>query len=203
MEHKALTETGEFIKAHDFEQIWIEKRVKNNYYATHVLSDDEYLDYMLWQDMNIEMMYKKHLPDTLLCRCKNPNIVFHGACLGCLSQRTNGLERCKGCLFFRHGRNKANLKIEGEEATTMSDKVSAQKMSEIKYPKLATGGNVWESRSIEKPLKREFDMHIESVLPEITFNNPRTLEEANILFLSGKEYTINFKMGINRLTYAE
>jgi len=75
----------------------------------------------------------------------------------------------------------------------VASKVAAQKIREIKYPKLATGGNVWESRPIQKPLGREFDMHIESVLPEITIKNPRTLEEANILFFSGKECIVPLK----------
>lgn len=120
VEHRTFTETGEFIKADEFEQIWIAKNRNNNYHATDILNDDEYLDYKLWDDMNTEAMYKKHCPNTLLCLGKNPNIIFHGGCLGCLSQRLHGLERCKGCMYFRFGRSKPNLHIEGEEAAKMT-----------------------------------------------------------------------------------
>ena len=120
VEHRTFTETGDFIKSAEFEQIWIAKNVNGNYNAADMLNDDEYLDYKLWDDMNTEMLYKKHLPKTFLCRGKNPNIIFHGACLGCLSQRLNGLERCKGCMYFRFSHNKPNLHIEGEKAAKMS-----------------------------------------------------------------------------------
>jgi len=120
VEHKTFTETGEFIKSADFEMIWIAKNVRNDYNAPDCLNDDEYLDYKLWDDMNTEMLYKKHLPNTMLCRGKNPNIIFHGGCLGCMSQRLHGLERCKGCRFFRHSSGSQDLKIEGEEAAKMS-----------------------------------------------------------------------------------
>lgn len=121
VEHRIFTETGEFIKASEFEQIWIAKNVKDHYHATDALNDDEYLDYKLWEDVNTEMLYKKHLPNTFLSRGKNPNIIFHGGCLGCMSQRLHGLERCKGCMYFRFGQSgKTNLHIKGEAYATIS-----------------------------------------------------------------------------------
>ena len=53
-------------------------------------------------------------------RGNNPNIIFHGGCLGCISQRNHGIDRCKGCQYFRFNHSKPNLHIEGEEADTMS-----------------------------------------------------------------------------------
>lgn len=120
LEHKTFTETGEFMKANRFESIWIAKNVNNEYSETDVLNDDDYLDYNLWEDMNVEAMFKKHLPKTRLFRGKNPNIVFHGRCLGCMSQRLHGFERCKGCQYFRGNWNNPNLHIEGEESAKIS-----------------------------------------------------------------------------------
>jgi hypothetical protein len=119
-EGRTFTDTGEFVRAGDFEKIWISKNVNDNYDAPSVLDDDDYLDYKLWDDMNIEKMYQKHSPDTLLIRGKNPNIIFHGGCLGCLSQRLHGLERCKGCQYFRGNWRNPDLHIKGEESTKMS-----------------------------------------------------------------------------------
>lgn len=120
VEHKTFTETGEFIKSADFERIWIAKNVNDEYSAPQVLNADEYLDYKLWEDMNIETMYKKHLPNTRLFRGKNPNIIFHGGCLGCVSQRLHGFERCKGCQYFRYSWDKENLHIKGEDSAKLS-----------------------------------------------------------------------------------
>lgn len=119
-EYRTFTENGGFAKEEVFEKIWVAEKVKHDYDATDILSDEEYLDYNLWCDMNTEVMYRKHLPHVVLCRGKNPNIIFHGGCLGCLSQRRHGFERCMGCLFFRFDQKKLNLHIEGEEYDTMS-----------------------------------------------------------------------------------
>ena len=120
IEHKTFTVTGEFIKSSEFELIWVAENVKHDYAALRGLNDDEYLDYKIWEDMNIEMMYKKHLPNAHLYRGKNPNIIFHGGCLGCMSQRLHGFERCKGCQYFRCIRGKENLHIIGEESAKIS-----------------------------------------------------------------------------------
>lgn len=119
-EHKTFTQSGDFIQASYFESLWIDKRVNNNYGAIDILNDDEYIDYKLWEDINTESLFKKHLPNTMLFSGKNPNIIFHGGCLGCLSQRLHGLERCKGCRYFRANWANPNLHIKGEESATIS-----------------------------------------------------------------------------------
>jgi hypothetical protein len=119
VEHKTFTENIEFIKSADFELIWVAKNVNDDYNAADCLNDDEYLDYKLWEDINTETMYKKRLPNTHLFRGKNPNIIFHGGCLGCMSQRLHGLERCKGCRYFRRKSGSQDLRINGEEAAKM------------------------------------------------------------------------------------
>tara|TARA_R110000772_G_scaffold146690_1_gene257020 strand:+ start:6570 stop:7085 length:516 start_codon:yes stop_codon:yes gene_type:complete len=117
---------GSFIKKDEFEAIWISKNV-NRKINRHgklsmedKLSDNDYIDYYLWQDQNFKEMYKKHLPGTGYIRGKNPNIIFHGGCLGCLSQRLHGIDRCKGCSYFRWRGDKSDLSIEGEEASRLS-----------------------------------------------------------------------------------
>ena len=127
VEHKTFTETGGFIKAAQFESIWINKNVNDEYSASQVLNNEDYLDYKLWEDMNMDTMFKKHLPKARVFRGKNPNIIFHGGCLGCLSQRLYGFERCKGCQYFRCNWNNPNLRIEGEE----SAKISADEIMNI------------------------------------------------------------------------
>lgn len=120
IERRTFTENGDFIKAEDFELLWIATHVNYQYNATNCLDDDDYIDYNLWEDMNVESLYKKHFPKGILFRGKNPNIIFHAGCLGCLSQRLNGFDRCKGCQYFRVDWNKPNLHIEGEDSAKMS-----------------------------------------------------------------------------------
>ena len=37
-----------------------------------------------------------------------------------ISQRYHGIDRCKGCQYFRFNHSEPNLHIEGEEADTMN-----------------------------------------------------------------------------------
>lgn len=131
VEHRTFTETGEFILSDKFEKIWIDENVNwydewdrykwNHNYVPPIqlLNDDEYLDYKIWEDMNHTQLYKKHIPYGILVKGENPNIIFHGGCLGCASQRIHGFERCKGCQFFRTNWDKPDLKIGGEWSATM------------------------------------------------------------------------------------
>jgi hypothetical protein len=119
VEHKTFTETGDFILADKFEKIWVDENVNDNYNATSLLNDDEYLDYNLWEDMNTERLFSKYKSDTFVISGKNPNIIFHGGCLGCASQRIHGLERCKGCKYFRANWSKPDLSISGEWSATI------------------------------------------------------------------------------------
>lgn len=104
-----------------FEVIWLEKN-KNVKDVVRDLGNDDYINYHIWQDINCEEMYKKHLPHVTLVRGKNPNIIFHGGCLGCKSQRIHGIDRCRGCMYFKFDfRNKPNLFIPGEDSATIDD----------------------------------------------------------------------------------
>lgn len=84
---------------------------KGDYESFRALEDDEYIRYKQWENTNNIGMYKKHLPDTILV-CGTPdNIVFHGGCLRCRSQQIHGIERCKGCRYFKAEWDKENLFI--------------------------------------------------------------------------------------------
>lgn len=120
LEAPSLNVDGSFIKADEFEQIWVAENVHNKYRAIDSLGDSDYIDYHIWEDQNSSEMYRKHLPNAMVIRGNNPNIIFHGSCLGCISQRNHGIDRCKGCRYFRFDRSKPNLRIEGEEAATMN-----------------------------------------------------------------------------------
>lgn len=104
----------------EFEQIWVKENKDEKYGEGKLLSDDQYIDYHIWEDMNSSRMYKKHLPNYLILIGKNPNIIFHGGCLGCLSQRKHGIERCKGCYYFKFNANNPNLCIKGEDTSKLS-----------------------------------------------------------------------------------
>lgn len=115
LEEPSLNVDGSFIKADKFEQIWVAENVNSRYVdTTDSLRDKDYIDYRIWEDQNSSEMYKKHLPNTMVFRGSNPNIIFHAGCLGCISQRNHGIDRCKGCQYFRCNWNKPNLHIEGE-----------------------------------------------------------------------------------------
>lgn len=78
-----------------------------------------YIDYHIWEDIYWESMYNDHAPDTKVFRGTNPNIIFHGGCLGCKSQRIHSINRCKGCRYFKANWDSPNLFIEGEDSHTM------------------------------------------------------------------------------------
>jgi len=110
----SLNIDGSFINADKFEGIWVAENVNGNYGASKSLRDNDYIDYHIWEDQNSSEIYKKHLPNTMVIRGNNPNIIFHGGCLGCISQRNNGIDRCKGCQYFKGNWRKPNLYVEGE-----------------------------------------------------------------------------------------
>ena len=120
LEAPSLNIDGSFINADKFEQIWVAENVHNRYGASDSLRDSDYIDYHIWEDQNSTKMYKKHLPNTMVMRGSNPNIIFHGGCLGCISQRNHGIDRCKGCQYFRFNHSKPNLHIKGEEAAIIN-----------------------------------------------------------------------------------
>lgn len=120
MEAPSLKLDGSFTKAEEFERIWVAKNVNYEYGASYYLTDNEYIDYHIWQYQNSDKMYEKHLPNTMVMRGDNPNIIFHGHCLGCISQRNYGIDRCKGCQHFRANSSKPNLFINGEESSKIN-----------------------------------------------------------------------------------
>jgi hypothetical protein len=65
----------------------------------------------------------------------------------------------------------------------VSAKVAAHKIQEIKYPKLATGVLVWESRPIQPLIERKFHMNIENTLPEVIIKDAKTIKEARMNFI--------------------
>ena len=106
--------------ANKFEDVWVKINVHSNYMADCVLSDSEYIDYHIWEEQNWKRLFNKYLPDTTVYRGRNPNIIFHGGCLGCLSQRKHGIKRCTGCQYFRTNWELPDLSIEGEDSDTIS-----------------------------------------------------------------------------------
>jgi hypothetical protein len=109
-----------FQKEESFEQIWVSENVRHNFGHNKILSDNDYIDYYIWVDANWEKLAAKHLKNTKIIRGDNPNLIFHGGCLGCISQRQHGVERCKGCSYFKFDHRKPNLKIEGEECSKIT-----------------------------------------------------------------------------------
>lgn len=83
-----------------FEQIWIAENKDTNYRIAKKLPDAEYIDYHIWEDINSAEMYKKYFPKAHVMRGNNPNIIFHGGCLGCLSQRAHILDLQKHLIYL-------------------------------------------------------------------------------------------------------
>ena len=108
-----------FDKHKRFERVWVDNHI-NNLSRESSLTDNDYIDYHIWEDKNCSQMYEKYLPNSLVIRGVNPNLIFHGSCLGCISQRNHGVNRCKGCQYFRGNWSNPDLHIEGEEAATIN-----------------------------------------------------------------------------------
>ncbi len=92
-----------------FETIWIAEHVDGKHYPEKALSDDDYIKYHQWEAIHWESMYRRHLPHTMVCRGVNPNIIFHGGCIGCTMQQLHGIDTCKGCSYFKSNGNFPNL----------------------------------------------------------------------------------------------
>jgi hypothetical protein len=99
------------IDMNNFEAIWVAENCKRDYGVAKRLSDNEYIKYHIWERDNWKAMHAKHLPDHKVMRGVNPNIIFHGGCLSCVSQEKHGVDRCKGCLYFKFEHHKPKLKI--------------------------------------------------------------------------------------------
>ena len=99
-----------------FEKVWVDVHIKHIYTAEAHLNDDRFIDYHIWEDKNYDLMWKKHSPGAAVIRGKNPNLIFHGACLGCKSQRLHGVDRCRKCCNFRGDQRLQDLFIPGENS---------------------------------------------------------------------------------------
>jgi len=121
VEHKTFNSSGEFVNRLYFEYLWVMFNVHGDYCALEKLNDDEYIDYQIWKDINIEKLFEKYFPNAIVFVGKNPNIIFHEGCLGCLSQRLHGFDRCKSCDFFRATvKETENLYIKGEDSAKIN-----------------------------------------------------------------------------------
>jgi hypothetical protein len=106
---------GTLLKHMLFESLWIQSNIDGAYGIYKNLSDNDYIDYHLWEVLNEERLWGEHDADRLVIRDIHPNIIFHGGCLGCVSQSQHGVDRCKGCQYFKPNWNLPDLKIEGEQ----------------------------------------------------------------------------------------
>ena len=97
-----------------FEQIWVEEQSSRRHNRRRpsrydLLSDKDYIDYNIWEKEHSIRLYNKHCPEVAVIRGFNPNVVFHGGCLGCVSQKEHGIQRCTGCQYFRANWDKPDL----------------------------------------------------------------------------------------------
>lgn len=53
------------------------------------------------------------MPDAVIVRGEVSHVIFHGGCLGCVSQQRHGIDRCRGCKYFRFDWDKPELFIGG------------------------------------------------------------------------------------------
>lgn len=92
-----------------FEEIWIEENVHHKYGVQKKLSDEDYINYHIWEDINWSKMYQVHKSDTLVIRGENKRIIFHGGCLPCNHQIKYGINKCSGCMYFKADWRKPDL----------------------------------------------------------------------------------------------
>lgn len=95
-----------------FLEIWKQDNVHSNYMASNVLSDDEYILYSAWCQLNDERLYRTLTPEMSITSGsvnRTDKIVFHGGCQPCESQHIHGIIRCKGCQYFRAEWGKPDL----------------------------------------------------------------------------------------------
>lgn len=93
----------------NFEQVWLNENKYKNYLASKSLSDDDYIKYHQWEKENWEEMRAKHTPNACVIRGSNDHVIFHGGCLSCQSQQLHGIDRCKGCQYFKANWNLPDL----------------------------------------------------------------------------------------------
>jgi|WetSurMetagenome_2_1015567.scaffolds.fasta_scaffold194749_2 hypothetical protein len=94
----------------DFEQIWLGENKYKDYLCSKRLSDDDYIRYHQWENEHSKEMYEKHLPNHIVFSGRTGDkLVFHGGCLRCNSQEVYGINRCKGCSYFKFNHSLPDL----------------------------------------------------------------------------------------------
>lgn len=109
----------EEVKKEIFEQIWLAQRANDEYNLAVNLNDDDYINYQIWEKANNERLYEKHkklISETRI----GADIVFHGRCVDCISQKIHGIERCKGCQYFKFIDGKPDLHIKCKKIKTIT-----------------------------------------------------------------------------------
>jgi len=108
LENLSLELSGKFM------YVWNKENVERDYQRSpkNILNDNEYILYSYWRQLNDEWLYDFH--NMTVCSGsmgRRDKLIFHGGCLGCSSQETNSIDRCKGCQYFRADWNKKDLKL--------------------------------------------------------------------------------------------
>lgn len=97
---------GVMSKSDKFAQILILKNSENigdAYDLVSSFSDNEYIEFCEYEKQEKEAMYGRG--------SSGGHIVFHGGCLRCKSQYIHGVDRCRGCCYFRAEWNKSDLSL--------------------------------------------------------------------------------------------
>lgn len=105
---------GTFVQDELFERIWCESHLNHKFGSEKCLTIGEYIDYHIWEELNYTSLMEKYLPNAGYSERDNPNIVFHGGCVGCVSQLQHGVSRCTGCQYFKVDWGLPDLSIDGE-----------------------------------------------------------------------------------------
>jgi hypothetical protein len=87
-----------------FTQIWISENVHDNYGVSKALDNEEYVEYVIWENKNYQELYNTYLPNRMVFTGFDGSdklVVFHGGCLYCTSQELFGIKRCYGCQYFK------------------------------------------------------------------------------------------------------
>jgi len=102
--HKMFEE--EFKEEHDYTS-------DTRYFYGKFKNDNVHILYKMYSDFYFDILMKKHYPNIKVGRGVSDRIVFHGGCLECNSQNIHGVDRCKGCTYFKFDHDLPNLKIKG------------------------------------------------------------------------------------------
>ena len=100
-----------------FMYVWIKENVERDYERRpkSILNDNEYILYSCWRQVNDEWLYRHYTMRVVSGSMgRSDKLIFHGGCIGCISQEINNIDRCKGCQYFRANWNKKDLCLREE-----------------------------------------------------------------------------------------